>query len=236
MPKLLHARPPQDGAEERQIRKLATSRHAPADVTIRARMIIRSWAGLRTAAIAAALGCHPQTVRERLARFNAVGLAGLADRPGPGRRPRLTQADRSRLRRWSRRQRVVSKPAICSRVASLHWRKHRSLSGGSPLTFDGGGNRPTAAGRTAARGRRRRSDDLRRPPVATQKEHVVVRRVGRRPLDDRGAAQPERAPGRRLDSATPTSQLPAVTPDCRRRPFRRGITSSPICCTSPSKS
>jgi transposase len=97
MPKLLHARPPQDVAEERQIRQLATSRHAPADVTIRARMIIRSWAGLRTAAIAAALGCHPQTVRERLARFNAVGLAGLADRPGAGRRPRLTQADRSRL-------------------------------------------------------------------------------------------------------------------------------------------
>jgi transposase len=45
-------------------------------VIIRARMIARSWDGLRTTAIAAELGCHPQTVRERLARFNAVGIDG----------------------------------------------------------------------------------------------------------------------------------------------------------------
>jgi hypothetical protein len=31
MPKLLHARPPLDDAEHRLVRKLATSRHAPAD-------------------------------------------------------------------------------------------------------------------------------------------------------------------------------------------------------------
>jgi transposase len=97
MPKLLRARPPLDATEERQVRKLAASRHAPGDWIERARMIARSWDGLRTAAIAAELGCHPQTVRERLARFNTEGLDGLGDRPGPGRKPRLTEAERGAI-------------------------------------------------------------------------------------------------------------------------------------------
>jgi transposase len=60
-------------------------------------MVARSWDGLRTAAIARELGCHPQTVRERLLRCNTEGLDGLGDRPGSGRRPRLTEAERSTL-------------------------------------------------------------------------------------------------------------------------------------------
>jgi len=97
MPKLLHARPPKDPDEERTVRKLAASRHAPGDWIQRARMIARSWDGLRTTQIAAELGCHPQTVRERLARFAAEGLGGLGDRPGGGRPPRLTKHQRSQL-------------------------------------------------------------------------------------------------------------------------------------------
>jgi transposase len=97
MPKLLRARPPLDADEERRVRKLAGSRHAPGDWIRRARMIARSWDGLRTAAVAAELACHPQTVRERLLRFNAEGLDGLGDRPGAGRKPRLTEAERSAL-------------------------------------------------------------------------------------------------------------------------------------------
>src|SRR5688572_6279708 len=95
MPKLLRARPPLDVREERQARKLAGSRHAPGDWIRRAQMIVRSWDGQRTAEIARELQCHPQTVRERLVRFNADGLDGLGDRPGPGRKPRLTEAERS---------------------------------------------------------------------------------------------------------------------------------------------
>src|SRR5215216_3569646 len=95
MPKLLFARAAVDAEEERKVRKLAGSRHAPGDWIRRARMVARSWDGRRTAAIAAELGCHPRTVRERLARFNAAGLDGLGDRPGPGRKPRLTEAERS---------------------------------------------------------------------------------------------------------------------------------------------
>jgi transposase len=97
MPKLLQARSPLDVKEERQVRKLAGSRHAPGDWIRRARMVARSWDGLRTSAIAAELGCHQEAVRERLTRFNAEGLDGLGDRPGAGRKPRLTEAERSTL-------------------------------------------------------------------------------------------------------------------------------------------
>lgn len=97
MPKLLHARDSQDDAEERQIRRLAQSRHAPGDWIARARMIARSWDGLGTTEIAHELGCHPQTVRERLVRFNGEGIDGLADLPGQGRKPRLTEDEQRQI-------------------------------------------------------------------------------------------------------------------------------------------
>lgn len=97
MPKLLFARPPADAEEERKIRKLAGSRHAPGDWIMRAKMIVASWDGERTSAIAAQLGCHMQTVRERLVRFNAEGIDGLGDLPGAGRKRRITERERGRI-------------------------------------------------------------------------------------------------------------------------------------------
>jgi transposase len=97
MPKLLFARPPVDAVEERKIRKLAGARHAPADWIRRAQIIALSWDGRRVPAIAAALGCSQKAVRYRLGRFAAEGLDGLGDRPGAGRKPRIGQAQRSRL-------------------------------------------------------------------------------------------------------------------------------------------
>src|SRR5688500_8939350 len=97
MPKLLFARPPLDAVEERRIRKLAGARHAPADWIRRAQIIGLSWDELRVPAIAAALGCSQKTVRHRLARLAADGLDGLGDRPGVGRKPRISQAQRSQL-------------------------------------------------------------------------------------------------------------------------------------------
>jgi transposase len=97
MPKLLFARPALDPKEEQQIRKLAGSRHAPGDWITRARMIVGSWEKKRTTAIAHELGCHPQTVRERIVRFNAEGLDGLGDRPGAGRKARLTEEERGTI-------------------------------------------------------------------------------------------------------------------------------------------
>ena len=97
MPKLLFARPPLDDQEERQMRKLAGSRHAPGDWILRAKMLVSSWGRNPTTAIAQDLGCHPQTVRERIIRFNAEGLDGLGDRPGAGRKPRLTEQERGSI-------------------------------------------------------------------------------------------------------------------------------------------
>ncbi len=97
MPKFLAARPPVDAAEERQVRRLARSQHAPADWVVHARMIARSWDGVRTRIIAEELGCHPQTVRERFQAFGARGLDGLGMQPGSGRTARLSEAERSVL-------------------------------------------------------------------------------------------------------------------------------------------
>jgi transposase len=95
MPTVLYARPPLDALEERHVRKLAHSTHAPADWVVHAKMIVHSWDGWRTSAIATALGCHMQTVRERVHAFNARGVDGLGIKPGGGRKPRLTEAERS---------------------------------------------------------------------------------------------------------------------------------------------
>src|SRR5689334_7699146 len=73
------------------------SRHAPGDWIMRAKMIMASWDGERTSAIAAQLGCHMQTVRERLARFNAEGIDGLGDLPGAGRKRRITERERGHI-------------------------------------------------------------------------------------------------------------------------------------------
>jgi len=97
MPKQLSARLPLDTSEDIQIRKLAHSAHAPADWIFHAKMVVRSWEGLRTRQIAEALHCHPQTVRERLHAFNTRGVDGLGMQPGSGRRPRLTQLERSTI-------------------------------------------------------------------------------------------------------------------------------------------
>jgi transposase len=97
MPKILRVRATHDEKEEKHVRKLAGSRHGPADWILHARMVARSWDGERVEAIAKELHCSPQTVRRRLHRFDAQGVDGLGDRPKPGRPRRLTAADDSKL-------------------------------------------------------------------------------------------------------------------------------------------
>jgi len=88
---------PRDDSEARTIRRLAAARHAPADWIERARIIALSWDGLAVPAIAAAAGCHENTVRRWLHRFNAAGIDGLGNQPGAGRKRRITEAERSRI-------------------------------------------------------------------------------------------------------------------------------------------
>ncbi len=97
MPKHINARAPQDEREERAVRKLARSHHAPADWIWHARMVVESWAGKTPDQIAQEMQCHPQTVRVHVTRFNQQGIDGLGVQPGSGRKPRLTEAERSVL-------------------------------------------------------------------------------------------------------------------------------------------
>jgi transposase len=95
VPKFLRARPPLDDSESKKIRRLAGARHAPADWIERARIIALSWDGLDVPAIAARIGCHENSVRRWLHRFNTAGIDGLGNRPGCGRKRRITEAERS---------------------------------------------------------------------------------------------------------------------------------------------
>jgi len=97
MPKILRVRAAQDEKEERWVRKLAASRHGPADWILHARMVVRSWDGGCVKAIAKEVGCSALTVRRRLHRFDAEGTLGLGDHAKPGRPRRLTTQDDSQL-------------------------------------------------------------------------------------------------------------------------------------------
>ncbi|MFJ5221003.1 helix-turn-helix domain-containing protein [Streptomyces sp. NPDC088354] len=60
-------------------------------------MIELSWSGLRVPAIAVELGCRQKTVHCWLHRFNRLGLQGLDDLGGQGRKRRITEQERSRI-------------------------------------------------------------------------------------------------------------------------------------------
>jgi transposase len=80
-------------AEERSaIETLARSRTAPARRVERARVVWRAGRGETPPAIAAALGLDAETVRRRIRRFNAEGLAALEDHHRSGR-PATYSAD-----------------------------------------------------------------------------------------------------------------------------------------------
>ena len=73
-------------AEERSaVETLARSRTAPARRVERARVVLRASRGETPPAIAAALGLDAETVRRRIRRFNAEGLAALEDHHRSGR-------------------------------------------------------------------------------------------------------------------------------------------------------
>ena len=71
-----------------EIEKLRNQLRGPWRQAMRAMMVLLSLRGLAPAEIAVLLACHPVTVRRWLGRFNAEGVAGLADQPRCGR-PRL---------------------------------------------------------------------------------------------------------------------------------------------------
>lgn len=81
---------PMSAEETQTIEQLSRSRTAAARTVERARIIRLAREGLTVPAIARELGVHEQTVRCWLKRFNEQGIAGLEDRPRPGRAPTYT--------------------------------------------------------------------------------------------------------------------------------------------------
>ena len=63
MPKIVRVRAPQDEKEEKQVRKLAGSRHGPADWILHARMVARSWDGQDEPAFMSVSACFLSLAR-----------------------------------------------------------------------------------------------------------------------------------------------------------------------------
>ena len=78
--------------EASAVKALAQSRTAPAQRVARARLVWRASRGETPPSIAAALGLDAETVRRRIRRFNAEGMAALEDHHRSGR-PATYSAD-----------------------------------------------------------------------------------------------------------------------------------------------
>ncbi|HEX5541858.1 MAG TPA: IS630 family transposase [Micromonospora sp.] len=113
----------------------------------RAVMVLLSAAGLTADEIGRLLDYHPATVRRWIHRYHTAGLAGLADRPSPGRPrtggPRLSERIRRLLPRpgpWTVRRirRALGRPKISPRTVyrrtreQAAWRRPRLTARGDP--------------------------------------------------------------------------------------------------------
>ena len=141
-PACVFARDP--GSEIEQLRACLRGRWR---LAARAVMVQLSLHGLSAAQIAGLLECHPATVRRWIGRFSTEGMAGLADRPRPGRPPlggaRLASRIAALLDRpgpWTLRRiwRYLGRPQVSlrtlyRRVALVAiWRRPKLTARGDP--------------------------------------------------------------------------------------------------------
>jgi len=89
---------------------IRTDLHTPADLrrlarrererraTVRMLALANALEGMTRAEAARLAGMERQALRDAVVRYNAEGLAGLRDRPKPGRAPRLTAGEQATLR------------------------------------------------------------------------------------------------------------------------------------------
>ena len=132
---------------ESEIERLQAGLRGPWRQAARAVMVLLSLHELPAAQIAALLDCHPATVRRWIGRFNAEGLAGLADRPRSGRPAlggrRLTSRIAALLQRpgpWTlpRIRRYLGRPQLSMRTLYRRvrlvaiWRRPKLTARGDP--------------------------------------------------------------------------------------------------------
>ncbi|UXY32884.1 helix-turn-helix domain-containing protein [Streptomyces sp. HUAS TT20] len=91
------ARPGRDEGERVVVHRLAAARKAPKVLVERCRMVELSWDNWLVPQIVGELRCSQKTVRRWLHRFNRLGLEGLEDLGGQGRKRRITEAEGSRI-------------------------------------------------------------------------------------------------------------------------------------------
>jgi transposase len=98
----------------------------------RARIVLRSAEGVGPTALAAELGCSPQTVLTWRERYRTDGISGLADAPRPGRPVTVDQVavvertlyappPRLRVRRWSSRL-LAAEMGVSNVAVAKVWR------------------------------------------------------------------------------------------------------------------
>ena len=87
-----------DDVASDELRRRARREH---DGRVSARLIALANAldGMDRASAARLAGMDRQTLRDWVHRYNAEGIAGLSDRPMPGRTPKLTEGQMARSRR-----------------------------------------------------------------------------------------------------------------------------------------
>ncbi len=79
-----------------ELRRLARSQ-SDARMRIRVQAIVLAKQGRTAEEIAAALGASRRPVQEWVRRYNQAGVEGLQQRPGQGRRPKLSAEEQDRL-------------------------------------------------------------------------------------------------------------------------------------------
>ena len=89
--------PIRDDVPAAELRRLA-QREKDRAAAARPQAIAGAVEGLSRAEAARLAGMERQALRDAVLRHNAEGLAGLHDRPRPGRRPRLDEEQRAALR------------------------------------------------------------------------------------------------------------------------------------------
>ena len=100
IPKAVEVRlTPEDGAVlEGRVRSPATTQRD----AVRARIVLLAAEGRSTRSIAEAVGVMANTVSTWRARYADAGLAGLADKPRPGPKPKYTVETGKRILRCSK--------------------------------------------------------------------------------------------------------------------------------------
>lgn len=104
-------------------------------MVLRAKIVLAAWRGRSNAAIAAALGITVDTVRKWRRRFVVNEMAGLHDRPRPGR-PAIYGLDAQLLivatvPQWHRRSTRIGRTGYSPTISPSRWASRPPRSGGS---------------------------------------------------------------------------------------------------------